>query len=97
MIREPIWRTVLNWTAVITFFALPVILFVTQVWVYPNLEQEKAHLDYLREFMRNVTFLVFGLAGLKTWEVIRANGKEGKQEPSQQPQGQPAPRAPRTV
>jgi hypothetical protein len=97
MIREPIWRTVLNWTAVITFFVLPAILFVTQIWVYPNLEQEKAHLDYLREFMRNVTFLVFGLAGLKTWEVIKANGREKKQEGRQEAQDQPAPRPPRTV
>jgi hypothetical protein len=74
--HEPAWKTALNWGAVLVFFSLPIVLFVTQLWIYPNLEEEKIHLDYLRNFMNNVTILVFGLAGLRTWESIKANGKK---------------------
>jgi hypothetical protein len=69
--RDPYWKIALNWGAVLVFFSLPFVIFVTQLWVYPNLDQEKAHLDYLREWMRNVTLLVFGLAGLRTWEQMK--------------------------
>lgn len=76
--KEPHWKTALNWGAVLVFFSLPIVLFITQLWIYPNLEEEKIHLDYLRNFMNNITILVFGLAGLRTWEQIK-NGKPTKE------------------
>jgi hypothetical protein len=87
--KDPIWKTVLNWGAVVAFFSLPVIIFVTQVWIYPSLEDEKMHLDYLRNFMNNITILVFGLAGLRTWESIKANGSQPKQPPPQSLESKP--------
>lgn len=78
--KEPVWKTVLNWGTVLIFLAFPIVLFITQLWVYPTLDQEKVHLDYLREFMRNITILIFGLAGLRTWETIRENGRKPPQQ-----------------
>lgn len=60
---EPLWKIVLNWGTVIVFFTLP-ILFVTGC-LHPE------RLEYLREYMREITLLVFGLAGLRTWQQIR--------------------------
>jgi len=66
---DPLWKVILNWGSVLTFFALP-ILFLAGA-LHPE------RLEYLREYMRNITILVFGLAGLKTWEQIKkGNEKE---------------------
>jgi len=65
---EPLWKMVLNWGTVIVFFALPIAAFAG--WLHPE------RLEYLREYMRNITLLVFGLAGLKTWEQF-SKKKEG--------------------
>lgn len=77
----------MNWGAVVTFLTLPLVLFAFQMyhWTHPGwlsvpkLEQE--HIGYLREFMRNITFLVFGLAGLRTWEQVKANGNPKPERP----------------
>lgn len=74
--HDPYWKIALNWGAVITFFTLPLFVFIGQLTIWPNLEAEKEHLDYLRGFMTNITYLVFGLAGLRTWEQIKANGNK---------------------
>jgi hypothetical protein len=66
---EPLWKMVLNWGTVLVFFALPIAAFTGLL--HPE------RLEYLREYMRNITLLVFGLAGLKTWESIKyGNGKQ---------------------
>jgi hypothetical protein len=59
---EPLWKMILNWGTVIVFFALPIAALLG--WLHPE------RLDYLREYMRSITLLVFGLAGLKTWEQL---------------------------
>ena len=84
--KDPLWKTVLNWGTVITFLVLPLFILSFQLyvnthpgywkWVEPNLtpEQHAQRFQYIYDFMRNITILVFGLAGLKTWENVR-NGK----------------------
>lgn len=80
--QDPLWKTVLNWGAVITFLFLPLLIFSLQLWnwthpgffVLADPVRVERNLEYLREFMRNITILVFGLAGLRTWENIK-NGK----------------------
>jgi len=86
MNRDPLWKVVLNWGTVVTFLTLPLVLASIQIyinthpgtwtWVDPDLtaEQRVARFQYLYDFMRNITILVFGLAGLRTWENVR-NGK----------------------
>lgn len=87
--NEPKWKTILNWGAVCTFFLLPLSLFVLQFTIFPDLAQQKADLDYLKAFMTNITLLVFGLAGLRTWETIKANGRPNKLPPLKQVHNDP--------
>ena len=71
----------MNWGAVLTFLTLPLTLFSLQLWNWTHpgwIEVAPEKVEHLRkflsEFMRNVTILVFGLAGLRTWEQVK-NGK----------------------
>ena len=82
------WKTVLNWGAVITFLTLPLFILSVQLynWTHPgfmmaNPERIEKLREFLAEYMRNVTILVFGLAGLRTWESIKANGKPNERPP----------------
>ena len=71
---DPLWRKVLNWGAVITFFTVPLIVFVFQVTSeeeYPkwfNFAQHIGEFKWLGNFYNSVTALVFGLAGLNSWD-----------------------------
>jgi hypothetical protein len=82
--KEPRWKTVLNWGTVITFLSLPMVMLSVQLWhwTHPNffhlLDPNNPRIEYLKEFQRNITILVFGLAGLRTWESIKANGNGNK-------------------
>ena len=77
--NEPRWRTVLNWSAVITFFVSPLVVFVLHViseeplitWFHFN-EHIKEY-RYLDRFYELNAALVFGLAGLHSWDK-RING-----------------------
>jgi len=85
--EEPLWKTVLNWGTVITFLTLPLVIMSIQIyanthpgwweWAEKGLTQSERQerFAYLYDFMRNLTILVFGLAGLRTWEHIK-NGKD---------------------
>ena len=81
--NEPLWKTVLNWGAVIVFFILPIGMLIVHVyalthpgWVSKPLSgKEEYDFNYLFSLQRDTTFLVIGLAGLKTWEVIK-NGRQ---------------------
>jgi hypothetical protein len=78
--KEESWKTFLNWGAVIMFFAMPIVVLLIQLaaltwpgWLSQELPQTE--FKYLYEFQRALAILVFGLAGLRTWEHV-ANGKE---------------------
>ena len=81
---DPLWRTVLNWGAVVTFLTLPLMLFSIQLWNWTHpgfltlMDPKQPRIEFLAEFHRNVTILVFGLAGLRTWEQVR-NGKHNSE------------------
>jgi len=83
--KEPLWRLVLNWGTVITFLVLPLLILSVQVYAntHPGWwnwseqlkpEEHERRFQYINDFMRNLTILVFGLAGLRTWEQIKTNG-----------------------
>jgi len=87
MNHEPYWKLFLNWGVVITFLLLPLVIMTIQLYllshpdVIRNPETYRDHFKYLLEFQRNLAILVFGLAGLRTWEQI----KNGKQPPTEKP------------
>jgi hypothetical protein len=87
--NDPLWKTVLHWGAVITFLTFPLVILSIQIyanthpgwWTWNDEltpEQQHQRYQYLSEFMRNVTILVFGLAGLRTWETIK-NGNHNNE------------------
>ena len=73
---EPQWRRILNWGCVISFFTFPIIFFTLQVLAaeIPNFHFEEQIKQYLwtREYFRLIALLVFGMAGLNSWD--RHNG-----------------------
>jgi ABC-type transport system involved in cytochrome bd biosynthesis fused ATPase/permease subunit len=76
------WKTLLNYGAVIMFLTMPVIVMVIQLialaypnWLSQQLPQEE--FKHLIEFQRALAILVFGLSGLRTWEVVHDH-KNGK-------------------
>jgi hypothetical protein len=83
--REEKWKTFLNWGAVIMFFSMPVAITILQLFalMFPRwLSQElpQTEFKYLYEFQRALAVLVFGLAGLRTWEHVSGNGNNKKKE-----------------
>lgn len=95
--KEPLWKTVLNWGAVLTFFLLPLTVFISQFTIFTDMAAQKDDLDYLKTFMTNITLLVFGLAGLRTWETIKANGKTHANSSSEVEHEQREPREPQQI
>jgi hypothetical protein len=80
--REEKWKQFLNWGAIIMFFSMPLLVLIIQLAAlsFPNwLSQElpQTEFKYLYEFQRALAILVFGLAGLRTWEHVSGNGKNG--------------------
>jgi threonine/homoserine/homoserine lactone efflux protein len=75
MNNEPLWRTILCWSAVIVFFALPLIVFVIQVFSGAEARHQMLKdFDWLGNIYRTVTALLFGLAGLNSYDK-RLNGR----------------------
>lgn len=72
---EPRWRIALCWIAVITFFALPLLVFIFQV--FARLPDPK-EMEWLGNVYKADAALVFGLAGLNSWD--KRNGKRANNE-----------------
>jgi hypothetical protein len=77
--NEPLWKTALNWGVISMFLTLPMVVFAIHLyalthagWIYR--EKMPDEFKYVLEFERNLAILVFGLAGLRTWEQLK-NGK----------------------
>src|ERR1700739_3349387 len=71
---EPLWRRVLNWGTVITFFSAPLLIFCLQVlseenWApWFNFAKHLGEFKWLGNFYNSITALTFGLAGLNSWD-----------------------------
>jgi hypothetical protein len=84
--KEPRWRTVLCWGAVMCFFSLPLTAFI--IVVYGTTIGSVGFLDpkelvFFREFVpfeATLATLVFGLAGLNTWDKRNGIKKEEKEQ-----------------
>jgi len=80
--KEEPWKTFLNWGAVVMFFGMPLLVMLIQLLAlaFPDVlskELPQSEFKYLYEFQRALAILVFGLAGLRTWEHV-SNGKQKK-------------------
>ena len=76
---EPLWRKILCWGAVVCFFLLPLIAFVvvlSSVVAGGGLtDHEVANFKAFSGYQTTLGALVFGLAGLNTWDKMNGNGK----------------------
>ena len=87
LVKDPMWKTVLNWGVVITFLSMPLVIMSIQLFIImnPKLVAEptkyRDHFKYLMDFQRNLAILVFGLTGLRTWEHIKQNGSPKEPSP----------------
>jgi hypothetical protein len=72
MQSDPLWRKVLCWCAVVTFFSAPLAYFILTylTWELPALRDLPEHGFWatLGEWYRILAALVFGLAGLHSWD-----------------------------
>ena len=76
---EPRWKTLLNYGAIIMFLTMPLVVGALQIYALHNpgwlsAELPREEFRHLIEFQRALAFLVFSLAGLKTWETVKRNG-----------------------
>jgi hypothetical protein len=79
--KEPLWRQVLCWAAVISFFAIPtgfyfmqVICMLVPAWQITDAELK--HFQWLGNYLRTLATLVFGLAGLNSFDSWKGGGKK---------------------
>lgn len=75
--KDPLWRVVLNWCAVITFFGAPLMIFLMHTFL-PDFRTHIGEYAYLRGWFEHIVFLVFGLAGLHTVGQILGNNNHKK-------------------
>jgi putative Ca2+/H+ antiporter (TMEM165/GDT1 family) len=73
--KEPLWKTILNWGTVIAFFVVPTAFFIMHInGSFTGMTAED--FKYIETWLRNLTFLVFGLAGMKAAQYFK-NGHNG--------------------
>jgi hypothetical protein len=79
-VKEPLWRGVLCWGAVLSFFALPITAFVVVIASVISggglSTQEVDNIKAFSGYQATLGALVFGLAGLNTWD--RRNGAKDR-------------------
>lgn len=75
---DPKWRQLLNWSAVIAFFAMPTMFFTLQVvaiqspWL--KFEEHLREFAWTRDYFRFIVLINLGLAGLNSFDRF-TNGK----------------------
>jgi hypothetical protein len=83
--KEEPWKHFLNWGAVLMFLFMPIVIMVIQLFAlaFPTFLKEalpQNEFKYLYEFQRALAILVFGLSGLRTWEVVKERNGHGKND-----------------
>jgi hypothetical protein len=78
--NEPSWRKALCWCAVVSFFSAPLLFFTVEIlsimvpsW-HTITKDEISELKWLADWHRMLAALVFGLAGLNSFDKWKGNG-----------------------
>ena len=75
---EPLWRTIANWSVVLTFFSLPLVVLIVHLTIVIDHIDVKAHAGefaYLWNFHRILAGLLAAMLGLNSWDK-RTNGRK---------------------
>jgi hypothetical protein len=90
--KEPLWRIVLCWGSVVLFLTLPMLILLVRLISdsYPDFHWSESlqQAKFMIPYFQSLTALIFGLAGLNTWD--RRNGRGGKPAGKQVPKDPPA-------
>jgi hypothetical protein len=78
--KEPLWREVLCWGAVITFLTMPLLVFILHIISDEipsfNFSQHISEYKFFVPFFQSITALVFALAGLNSFDRTRNGDKK---------------------
>jgi hypothetical protein len=95
---EPMWRKVLCWGSVILYLTLPLLILVVRLLSdhFPEYHwaESLSQAKFMIPYFTSLTALVFGLAGLSSWD--RKNGKPEEKpkkesaKPEEKPKKEPA-------
>jgi hypothetical protein len=82
MVKEPLWRSVLCWGAVFTFFTVPLVGITLLILAdrVPSIRDHISEYKFIGPFFQSVTALVFGLSGLRSLDKY-VETKNGKSQP----------------
>jgi hypothetical protein len=76
---EPLWRKILCWGAMTSFFLLPFVAFIVVVYSVTLgaglTDTEVQNFKAFSSYQTTLAALVFGLAGLNSWDKKIANGQ----------------------
>ena len=77
------WRLLLCWGSVLTFLLMPITLVIIG-FLNPAFAEEIREYKFLGKFFESVTALVFGLAGLRSFDkfIEKKNGNGNGKTPS---------------
>lgn len=79
--NEPLWRNFLCWGAVIAFFTVPVVALAVVILI-PTTHEHLESYKFVGTFFQSVAALVFGLAGLKSFDRYVEMKNGDKKSPS---------------
>ena len=74
--RDTKWRLILCWGTVLTFLMLPLSVFAVAL-LHPELASQIREYKFLTKFYESITALVFGLAGLRSFDKFVDQKKNG--------------------
>jgi hypothetical protein len=69
-----LWKLVLAWACLFSFFAIPVVFFIihmTQLNANPAWATRAVEFRYLADYLKTITAIIIALAGLNTVEIFK--------------------------
>ena len=72
-----IWKLVLAWACLVTFFVTPVVLFIIHIFYHLGKDPSFAvEFKWIGEYLRTITAIIISLAGFNTVELFKRPNKE---------------------
>jgi hypothetical protein len=89
---EPLWRVVAYWMVIISFFSLPLLIFLIHVTIKLSLIKTpvvQGEFSYISEFHRILAAMLATMLGLNSWDK-RLIMKNGNGQNTKQKTGEPS-------